>query len=177
MNDSAQSIVVARELSREFGTGASRLTALNKISFEIARGDRVALVGRSGSGKSTLLNLLSGLDRPTAGQLTVSGEDLIRADRTRMAGFRLRRIGVIFQSFQLIDTLTAVQNVELPLVLAGVQRRATTGGHRPRDHESTVIAAGRRADRQSRHGNRRIRHGCALASGFRKPDDAHVDHA
>ena len=116
------SIVVASELSRVYGTGETRVTALDAVSFEIAPRDRLALVGQSGSGKTTLLNLLAGLDRPTSGELTVAGQNLSQASRSRLAEFRLRQIGVVFQSFQLIPSRTALQNVELPLILAGIER-------------------------------------------------------
>lgn len=117
-------IVVANQLRREFGAAPNRIVALNSISFQIDRASRVALVGRSGSGKTTLLNLLSGLDRPDSGSLLIGGQNLAESNRNQLAEFRLRQIGVVFQSFQLIPTKTALQNIELPLILAGVEKTA-----------------------------------------------------
>ena len=96
------------------------------MSLNLERGQRVALLGKSGSGKSTLLNLLGGLDRPTSGQLEVAGQDLGRLSATDLARFRSTSVGIIFQSFNLIGSRTALENVELPMVFAGhppAQRR------------------------------------------------------
>ena len=114
-------------LSRSYGPATAIVHALRGVSLEIGRGERVALLGKSGSGKSTLLNLLGGLDRPTAGQVLVAGLDLSRLSGRQLARYRLATVGMIFQSFNLIPSRTALQNVELPLVLAGVppaRRRA-----------------------------------------------------
>ena len=114
-------------LSRSYGPATAVIHALRGVSLEIGRGERVALLGKSGSGKSTLLNLLGGLDRPTAGQVLVAGLDLSRLSGRQLARYRLATVGMIFQSFNLIPSRTALQNVELPLVLAGVppaRRRA-----------------------------------------------------
>jgi predicted ABC-type transport system involved in lysophospholipase L1 biosynthesis ATPase subunit len=116
------------DLAKWYGKPAARVHALRGVSLEVARGERVALLGKSGSGKSTLLNLLGGLDRPSAGSLSVAGYDLARASSAQLAGFRLTVVGMIFQSFNLIPSQTALQNVSLPLVFAGrtpAQRRAT----------------------------------------------------
>jgi predicted ABC-type transport system involved in lysophospholipase L1 biosynthesis ATPase subunit len=93
--------------------------ALRGVSLEIPRGQKVALLGKSGSGKSTLLNLLGGLDRPTSGSLHVGGRDLTRLSSNELARYRLATVGMIFQSFNLIPSRTALQNVELPMVFAG----------------------------------------------------------
>ncbi|MDQ6418829.1 ABC transporter ATP-binding protein [Paenibacillus sp. LHD-117] len=93
---------------------------LHDIHLGVAKGEIVAIVGRSGSGKSTLLNLMSGYIRPTAGEITVAGRNVTKLDEGQWADFRLRHYGFIFQNFQLISSMTAYENVELPLVLKGV---------------------------------------------------------
>ncbi len=93
---------------------------LNDIDLKVNKGEIVAIVGRSGSGKSTLLNLLSGYIRPTEGEITVMDKHISRMDEGQLANFRLEHYGFIFQSFQLISSMTAYENVELPLVLKGV---------------------------------------------------------
>lgn len=116
-------MIVARGISRFYGSDANRVVALADIDLEIAGGSRVALLGRSGSGKTTLLNLLAGLDRPTSGELRVADRDLHKLSVNQLAKYRAEKIGIIFQSFQLLPNRTALQNVELPLILAGVSRK------------------------------------------------------
>ncbi|ANE49028.1 ABC transporter ATP-binding protein [Paenibacillus swuensis] len=102
---------------------------LHNVNLNVRRGDIVAIVGRSGSGKSTLLNLISGYIRPTEGEITVSGRKVSRLTEGEWADFRLGNFGFIFQSFQLIPSMTAYANVELPLILKGmgeVERRVQT---------------------------------------------------
>jgi predicted ABC-type transport system involved in lysophospholipase L1 biosynthesis ATPase subunit len=113
----------AADLTKSYGTAAAPVYALRGVSLEIQRGERVALLGKSGSGKSTLLNLVGGLDRPTAGRLHVAGHDLARLSARELACFRSATVGMIFQSFNLIPSRTALQNVELPLIFAGRPRR------------------------------------------------------
>src|SRR5271156_832768 len=91
------------------------------------RGERVALLGKSGSGKSTLLNLLGGLDHPTSGGLRVGGHDLDKLSRRELSRFRSATVGMIFQSFNLIPSRTALENVELPMVFAGRSPRERRG--------------------------------------------------
>jgi ABC-type lipoprotein export system ATPase subunit len=112
------------ELAKSYATGAAPVFALRGVTFDIARGERVALLGKSGSGKSTLLNLLGGLDRPTTGNLQVAGRDLSSLSSRDLARFRSASVGMIFQSFNLIPSRTALQNVELPMVFAGLSRQA-----------------------------------------------------
>jgi putative ABC transport system ATP-binding protein len=97
--------------------------AVNGVSLQVAAGEAVAVMGPSGSGKSTLLNLIAGLDRPTSGTVTVAGERIDRLSETALARFRRRRIGMIFQFFNLIDDLTVLDNVMLPAQLIGAPRR------------------------------------------------------
>lgn len=119
-------LIQATEISRIYRRGALTVTALDQVSFEIPSGSRVGLLGKSGSGKSTLLNLLGGLDRPTSGDLRVNDWCLSAASPQRLDTYRQQEVGFIFQQFRLIRHRTAAQNVELPLILAGVpleQRR------------------------------------------------------
>ncbi len=96
------------------------MIAVEALNLTVNAGDKIAIVGRSGSGKTTLLNLLAGLDRPTSGRLAVGGRELSTLNHNEMADYRLRCVGVVFQSFQLIPQRTAAQNVELPLIISGV---------------------------------------------------------
>jgi putative ABC transport system ATP-binding protein len=112
-------MLVTKGLSREFPSGTQRLTVLRDVSFEIADGSFVAIVGPSGSGKTTLLGLLAGLDTPTRGEVYLDGTPLHDLSEDGRARLRGDRVGFVFQSFQLIPTLTAVENVAVPLELRG----------------------------------------------------------
>jgi putative ABC transport system ATP-binding protein len=101
------------------GQGAARVHILKDVSLSIGRGEAVGLVGPSGSGKSTLLMVMAGLERPDKGTVSIAGEDLGRLDEDALARFRGRRIGIVFQSFHLIPTMTALENVAVPLELSG----------------------------------------------------------
>jgi len=101
------------------GRGAARVHILRDIALNIGRGEAVGLLGPSGSGKSTLLMVMTGLERPDSGSVTVAGEDLCRLDEDQLARFRGRSIGIVFQAFHLIPTMTALENVAVPLELAG----------------------------------------------------------
>ncbi len=107
------------KLSKQVTTGDSTLTILRDVSFTIAAGEAVAVVGASGSGKSTLLGLLAGLDTPTSGTVHVDGQDLFALDEDGRAALRARLLGFVFQSFNLLPSMTALENVMLPLELAG----------------------------------------------------------
>jgi putative ABC transport system ATP-binding protein len=113
------SIVSVSALSKQVATGDVQLTILSDISFEVRDGEAVAIVGASGSGKSTLLGLLAGLDTPTGGRVMLDGHDLFALDEDGRARLRAEMVGFVFQSFQLLGGLTALENVMLPLELAG----------------------------------------------------------
>src|SRR5258705_5387722 len=116
-DDNGQAVVQLTAVRKEYGESA----ALDGVSLEIRAGEAVAVMGPSGSGKSTLLNLIAGLDRPTAGSVVVHGDDLGKLNERGLALYRRRRIGMIFQFFNLLDDLPALDNVALAAQLTGVR--------------------------------------------------------
>jgi putative ABC transport system ATP-binding protein len=145
-------LVRTDRLSRRYVMGETVLSALDGVTLTFEAGEIAAIVGRSGSGKSTLLQLLGGLDRPTSGEVYVRGKPLAESTEDELALYRRQEVGFIFQFFNLVPTLTALQNVELPLVLAGVpksQRRLRaaellerTGLGGRRDHRPSQLSGG-----------------------------------
>jgi ABC-type lipoprotein export system ATPase subunit len=147
MSPAAAPIVVrTRDLSRSYVVGGAPVAALDGVNLEFVAGAFAAVTGASGSGKSTLLNLLGGLDTPSAGTIEVDGAVISAMDREALARYRRFGAGMIFQSFNLVASRTALENVELPLVFAGVEKRerrrraaglldrvglAARSGHRP----------------------------------------------
>jgi len=115
-------VISARHLGKEYGREASRVVALKDANIDLYQGEFVALMGPSGSGKSTLLHLIAAMDRPTEGEIRVLGQDLQRLSDRRIARWRNAHIGFVFQSFNLIPVLTALENVELPLKLTKLRR-------------------------------------------------------
>lgn len=109
-------------LTRQYRMGPNVVAAVDGIDLEIGRGEAVALVGPSGSGKSTLLNLIGGLDRPTSGEIWVDGENIARAPARSLVEHRRKRIGFVFQSFNLLAYRSASENVEVPMMLGGLSR-------------------------------------------------------
>jgi putative ABC transport system ATP-binding protein len=109
-------------LSKEFESGDTTVVALKDVSFEVQPGQFASIVGRSGSGKSTLLSLLGALDKPTAGRIEVDGEDITAVADRALTKYRRKKIGFVFQRYNLVPNLTALQNVMLPMELEGVSR-------------------------------------------------------
>ncbi len=117
---STRAMIQVTDLHKTYVMGEEEVHALAGVTLGIARGEHVAVIGPSGSGKSTLMNILGGLDRPSAGAYAFEAEPVARFDDDQLADFRNRRIGFVFQSFQLLPRLSAVQNVELPMIYGGV---------------------------------------------------------
>lgn len=115
-------VLSARDVQRDYPVAGEAVHAVRGISLDIARGEYVALVGPSGCGKSTLLNLLGAIDRPTSGSITIAGRDVSRLSDAEATRFRLTGIGFVFQRFYLMPTLTAAENVQLPMAEAKVPR-------------------------------------------------------
>ena len=116
-------VVAARDVTREYRTGRSRVRALRGVSISVAKGDFLAVTGPSGSGKSTLLHLLGGVDTPTSGEVVFLGRSLAQMSVEERAALRLEHVGLVFQRFHLLPMLTALENVELPLAAARVSRK------------------------------------------------------
>ena len=138
--------IEAREVVKTYDTGAVQVAALRGVSLAVPRGEMVAIMGPSGCGKTTLLNCLSGLDDVTGGVIRIGGQDLAGLSDNAKTTFRARQMGFIFQFYNLLPVLSAIENVELPLVVAGVGARearsraraaleqvglAAWAGHRP----------------------------------------------
>ncbi len=115
-------LITLRDVSKCYKTGAGTVRALDSVSLTISRGEFVAVVGRSGSGKSTLMNILGCLDSPTGGSYYLAGRDMSRCSEKYRARVRGEYIGFVFQGFHLISSLTALENVELPLMYRGISR-------------------------------------------------------
>jgi putative ABC transport system ATP-binding protein len=115
----ADAIIALAGVNLSLGRGAARVHILRDINLHIGRGEAVGMLGPSGSGKSTLLMVMTGLERPDSGSVIVAGEDLQQLSEDRLARFRGRNIGIVFQAFHLIPTMTALENVAVPLELAG----------------------------------------------------------
>src|ERR1700683_1913682 len=122
--DTSTCVLRTRGLRKEYGKNEGLVRAVDGVDLEVERGETVAIMGPSGCGKSTLLYLLGGLDRPTSGEIWLDGQDVPRLSERALARLRRDAIGFVFQAFQLMDELTAVENVELPALLAGRSPRA-----------------------------------------------------
>ncbi len=122
-----QPIMQVRNLEKVYGNNGNITKALNGISFDMYQGEYVGVMGASGSGKTTLLNCVSTIDRPTSGQVIVDGKDVSSLKSTEVADFRCRKLGFIFQDYNLLDTLTAYENIALALTIAKTNPREVDG--------------------------------------------------
>ena len=143
----AGDLVSIRHLSKSYHRGQQVVPVLHDITLAIPRGDFIALMGPSGSGKSTLLNLIAGIDKPDAGELTVGGEDITRLTEAELADWRASNVGFIFQFYNLMPVLSAFENVELPLLLTSMGKRER------RERVETALALVGLADRMAHYPN------------------------
>jgi putative ABC transport system ATP-binding protein len=118
-----EKVIEVKDLYKIYRIGENKVRALNGVSFSINRGEFCAIVGASGSGKSTLLNMLAGLEKPTKGEIVIAGEHIEKKNENQLVKFRREHIGFIFQSFNLMGTMTALENVALPLTFQGMPKR------------------------------------------------------
>ncbi|MBQ7007179.1 MAG: ATP-binding cassette domain-containing protein, partial [Oscillospiraceae bacterium] len=116
-------MIKVQNLRKVYKVGSEKVVALDNINLEIEKGEFCCIVGTSGSGKSTLLNQLAGLEKPTKGTVTINGENVSKMNEKQLAVFRQNNIGFIFQSYNLLPTLTAVENVAFPLIFKGVDKK------------------------------------------------------
>jgi putative ABC transport system ATP-binding protein len=121
--DANGALIDLRDVTKTYETGAREVTVLNDVSLQVAVGEFVSVVGPSGSGKSTLLNMITGIDRPTSGEVFVAGESVHALSENQLARWRGRQVGVVFQFFQLLPTLTVLENVMLPMDFCRVYGR------------------------------------------------------
>jgi putative ABC transport system ATP-binding protein len=142
-------LVQVRDVHKVYHRGSERLDILSGLSLEVPKGDFLALMGPSGSGKSTLLNLIGGLDKPTSGSVIVAGEPIDRLSEGKLAQWRARHIGFVFQFYNLLPVLTAERNVELPLLLTHLSKAER------RKHVATALAMVGLSDR-ARHYPRQL---------------------
>ncbi|MCF8541111.1 MAG: ABC transporter ATP-binding protein [Aurantimicrobium sp.] len=115
-------IIDAKNISKSYGSGANRFDALKDVSFQVAQGESVAIVGKSGSGKSTLMHLIALLDKPDSGALEVEGRDALRMKQRELSNFRNKKFGFVFQQFFLTPNTSVLDNVVLPLKISGIRR-------------------------------------------------------
>ena len=121
--ETRQTVIRVRDLYKIYRVGENRVRALNGVSFELYKGEFVAVVGTSGSGKSTLLNMMAGLEKPTKGEILIGRTHIEKLSEKQLVAFRRENVGFIFQSYNLLPTMNAVENVALPLSFRGVSRK------------------------------------------------------
>jgi putative ABC transport system ATP-binding protein len=167
MTGESDVLVKVSALDKVFRRGEETIHVLGGLDLEIPRGEFLALMGPSGSGKSTLLNLIGGLDRPSEGTIEVAGERVDQLSGSRLAAWRARHVGLVFQFYNLLPVLTAERNVELPLLLTGL-KRAQRRSHARRRWELSAwrIAAG----------TTRVNCPAASSSGWHCPRNRHRPH-
>ncbi|MCH5262146.1 MAG: ABC transporter ATP-binding protein [Lachnospiraceae bacterium] len=119
----AKPVIQVKDLYKIYRVGETKVRALNGVSFTIDRGNFCSIVGTSGSGKSTLLNMLAGLEKPTKGEIIIAGEHMETKTENQLVAFRRKHIGFIFQSFNLMGTMNAIENVALPLTFQGMDKK------------------------------------------------------
>jgi putative ABC transport system ATP-binding protein len=145
MNTNKTPIVQLRNLSKSYRRGSQDISVLMDINFDIEEGEFVALMGPSGSGKSTLLNLIAGIDKADAGRIVIGGVDITELNEKELAGWRSANVGFIFQFYNLIPVLTALENVELPLLLTGLS------GRERREHAEIALRLVNLSDRMDHY--------------------------
>ncbi|MEJ6001571.1 ABC transporter ATP-binding protein [Paucibacter soli] len=143
----SEALIRISHLSKSYRRGGQEIPVLLDIELEVQRGDFVALMGPSGSGKSTLLNLIAGIDQPSSGRIEIGGIDIATLGEGRLADWRAANVGFIFQFYNLMPVLTALENVELPLLLSGL------GARQRRAHAEAALAMVRLEDRMDHYPN------------------------
>ncbi|MCP4570050.1 MAG: ABC transporter ATP-binding protein [FCB group bacterium] len=141
MDSMAEAIVKVSNVTKTYYRGSLAIPVLHDINLDVDEGQFLALMGPSGSGKTTLLNLIAGIDQPSSGQLSVAGEDISRLNDGKLANWRSRHIGFVFQFYNLLPVLTAFENVELPLLLTKLSRKER------KQHVETALSIVGLADR------------------------------
>jgi putative ABC transport system ATP-binding protein len=145
VNDASQPLISIRNVFKSYRRGGQVVPVLHDVSFDVARGDFLGLMGPSGSGKSTLLNLIAGIDKPDTGAVLVDGVDITQLGESELADWRAGAVGFIFQFYNLMPVLTAFENVELPLTLTHLSRK------RRRQHAEAALALVGLADRMEHY--------------------------
>src|SRR5438093_6649680 len=144
-NGSSSALIQVRGVNKTYRRGGENIQVLQGLNLDVDKGDFVAFMGPSGSGKTTLLNLLGGLDVPSAGSITVAGDEITRLSRKRLTQWRARHVGFVFQVYNLIPVLTAFQNVELPLLLTPLAKAER------RKHVETALGVVGLSDRMNHY--------------------------